>query len=394
MRGKGIILCIFIVILGCFFSPRTVYATEIRDKDEQAELQKEAEETIWKEFEFSEIEDLLDDIFPEKKTDFQDLIKKMLSGQTEPSLQVIGEMISDQFFYEWKSSKAGMVHILLIVIVAAVFTNFSNVFQNQQISEISFYVLYLLLITIGLNSFRILIVSASENLERLIGFMKVLGPVYFLAVAFAAGSSTSILFYNLVLLLIYLVELVILNFLIPFVQVYIVVKVMNNLSEEDYLSKFAELCETVIAWTLKTLLAGVTGVNIIQGLLSPAIDSLKRSVVGRSAEAIPVVGDAIGGVTEVMLGTAVLIKNGIGVAGALVCIGICLVPIIQMAVVTLLYKLIAAMIQPVSDKRIVGCISSIADGSQMLLRIIFTTGVLFLLTIAVVTATTMAGGKN
>ena len=391
MRGKGIILCIFIVILGCFFSPRTVYATEIRDKDEQAELQKEAEETIWKEFEFSEIEDLLDDIFPEKKTDFQDLIKKMLSGQTEPSLQVIGEMISDQFFYEWKSSKAGMVHILLIVIVAAVFTNFSNVFQNQQISEISFYVLYLLLTTIGLNSFRILIVSASENLERLIGFMKVLGPVYFLAVAFAAGSSTSILFYNLVLLLIYLVELVILNFLIPFVQVYIVVKVMNNLSEEDYLSKFAELCETVIAWTLKTLLAGVTGVNIIQGLLSPAIDSLKRSVVGRSAEAIPVVGDAIGGVTEVMLGTAVLIKNGIGVAGALVCIGICLVPIIQMAVVTLLYKLIAAMIQPVSDKRIVGCISSIADGSQMLLRIIFTTGVLFLLTIAVVTATTMAG---
>lgn len=391
MRGKGIILCIFIVILGCFFSPRTVYATEIRDKDEQAELQKEAEETIWKEFEFSEIEDLLDDIFPEKKTDFQDLIKKMLSGQTEPSLQVIGEMISDQFFYEWKSSKAGMVHILLIVIVAAVFTNFSNVFQNQQISEISFYVLYLLLITIGLNSFRILIVLASENLERLIGFMKVLGPVYFLAVAFAAGSSTSILFYNLVLLLIYLVELVILNFLIPFVQVYIVVKVMNNLSEEDYLSKFAELCETVIAWTLKTLLAGVTGVNIIQGLLSPAIDSLKRSVVGRSAEAIPVVGDAIGGVTEVMLGTAVLIKNGIGVAGALVCIGICLVPIIQMAVVTLLYKLIAAMIQPVSDKRIVGCISSIADGSQMLLRIIFTTGVLFLLTIAVVTATTMAG---
>ena len=315
----------------------------------------------------------------------------MLNGETEPSLQVIGEMISDQFFYEWKSSKAGMVHILLIVIVAAVFTNFSNVFQNKQISEISFYVLYLLLITIGLNSFRILIVSASENLERLIGFMKVLGPVYFLAVAFAAGSSTSILFYNLVLLLIYLVELVILNFLIPFVQVYIVVKVMNNLSEEDYFSKFAELCETVIAWTLKTLLAGVTGVNIIQGLLSPAIDSLKRSVVGRSAEAIPVVGDAIGGVTEVMLGTAILIKNGIGVAGALVCIGICLVPIIQMAVVTLLYKLIAAMIQPVSDKRIVGCISSIADGSQMLLRIIFTTGVLFLLTIAVVTATTMAG---
>ena len=144
MRGKGIILCIFIVILGCFFSPRTVYATEIRDKDEQAELQKEAEETIWKEFEFSEIEDLLDDIFPEKKTDFQDLKKKMLSGQTEPSLQVIGEMISDQFFYEWKSSKAGMVHILLIVIVAAVLLIFPMYFRisRYQKSAFTYYICF------------------------------------------------------------------------------------------------------------------------------------------------------------------------------------------------------------------------------------------------------------
>lgn len=199
------------------------------------------------------------------------------------------------------------------------------------------------------------------------------------------------MFYNLALLLIYLVELVILNFLIPFVQVYIVVKVMNNLSEEEYLSKFAELCETIISWILKTFLAGVVGLNIVQGLLSPAIDSLKRSVVGKSAEAIPVVGDAIGGVTEVVLATAVVIKNGIGVVGAVICVGICLIPIVQMGVVTFLYKLIAAMIQPVSDKRIVGCISSIADGSQMLLRIIFTTGVLFLLTIAIVAATTAGG---
>ena len=101
-----------------------------RPREENPPVQME--ETLWEEFEFSEIEDLLDDIFPEKKTDFQDLIKGMLNGETEPSLQVIGEMISDQFFYEWKSSKAGMVHILLIVIVAAVFTNFSNVFQNKQ----------------------------------------------------------------------------------------------------------------------------------------------------------------------------------------------------------------------------------------------------------------------
>lgn len=377
-------------VLWLFFV-NTGYATEVWETKELSEQQKEAQELLLEQFEFSEMEELLEDIFPEREIEFQDMIMGLLEGETEFSVEMIGNFLSEQFFYEWKISKAAMVHILLLVIVASVFTNFSSVFQNKQISEISFYVLYLLLVTIGLNSFRVLVDSAGENIGHLLSFMKVLGPIYFLAVALAAGSSTSIMFYNLALLLIYLVELVILNFLIPFVQVYIVVKVMNNLSEEEYLSKFAELCETIISWILKTFLAGVVGLNIVQGLLSPAIDSLKRSVIGKSAEAIPVVGDAIGGVTEVVLATAVVIKNGIGVVGAVICVGICLIPIVQMGVVTFLYKLIAAMIQPVSDKRIVGCISSIADGSQMLLRIIFTTGVLFLLTIAIVAATTAGG---
>jgi len=90
----------------------------------------------------------------------------------------------------------------------------------------------------------------------------------------------------------------------------------------------------------------------------------------------------------VLLGTTVLIKNGIGVAGAIICIAICMAPVVQMAVVTLMYKLTAALIQPISEKRIVGCVSSMADGSEILLRVIFTSGVLFLITIAMVANTT------
>ena len=74
--------------------------------------------------------------------------------------------------------------------------------------------------------------------------------------------------------------------------------------------------------------------------------------------------------------------------GMIICLVICLAPLIQMAVTALLYQLIAALIQPISDKRMVDCVSSVADGTKMLLRIVFTTGILFLLTIAVVAATT------
>ena len=108
----------------------------------------------------------------------------------------------------------------------------------------------------------------------------------------------------------------------------------------------------------------------------------------RTAEALPWVGNAMGGAAEIFLGTAVLIKNGIGMAGAVIAVLICLGPIVQMALMALMYKAAAALVQPVSDKRITACISGVSEGYELMVRVIFTVGLLFLLTIAVVAAST------
>ena len=354
----------------------------------KTEIPSETEEQLFSLFDFSEMEDFISDIFPDEKMGFIDIVKGLISGEIEFTGEFLWDLVSKQFFYEFKNTKSALVHVLAIVIIAAVFRNFSGVFQNNQISEMCFYVLYMLLITICLNSFRILIASAVSGLTSLMEFLKLLSPVYFMAVALSTGSVTSIAFYNMILILICIVELVIQSFLIPLVQVYMVIRVLNELSTEEYLSKFGELLHTVIVWVLRTMLGAVIGINLIQGLLAPAIDSVKRSVLLRGGEAIPIIGDVIGGASEVVLGTTVLIKNGIGVAGAIICIAICMAPVVQMAVVTLMYKLTAALIQPISEKRIVGCVSSMADGAEVLLRVIFTSGVLFLITIAMVANTT------
>ena len=176
--------------------------------------------------------------------------------------------------------------------------------------------------------------------------------------------------------------------MIPLIHVYVMGRVLNSLQSEDYLTKLLELLELVISWTLKSMIGVVTGLNIIQGLVAPAIDSIKRSVVTRSVEAIPGIGDALGGTAEIVAGTAVLMKNSIGLAGSLICFGLCMMPLIQVGVITLMYKLAAAVIQPVSDKRIVECISGVGEGCRLLLKAVFTSGVLFLLTIAIVAYTT------
>ena len=183
-------------------------------------------------------------------------------------------------------------------------------------------------------------------------------------------------------------ELLVLNFLIPVTQIYFMMKILGELSPEVPLTKFAEFLETVVSWTLKTLMAGIVGFNVIQGMIAPAIDSVKRSILLRGGESIPIIGNAIGGVTEVVIGTAVLIKNGIGVVGMIICLLACLTPIVQMALTSLMYQLLSALIQPISDKRFVNCVSSVADGTKLLLKIMVTTGLLFMLTIAVVASTT------
>lgn len=370
-----------------------VYAAETFDssgsmKEERENNRDESVEEILQAFDFDELDEEVKTLFPDEKLDFKETLMGILSGDIKFTGQLLKRLVSDQFTYAIRSCRENLIHILFLAVMAAVFANFGNVFQNKQISEVSFYIIYLLMIALCLNSFRAVVEWTSAGIENLTAFMGAFCPLYFLAVTIAKGSVTAAAFYNLALFLIFLVELLIVKILLPLIHVYMMTKILNFLSEEGYLSKFSELIETVISWSLKTLLACVVGLNVLQSLISPAIDMVKQSAVTRGAEAIPGIGDMLGGMTEVVLGIAVLVKNGIGMTGAVICFALCIYPLVQVGCIVLMYKLAAALIQPISDKRMIGCIESVGDGCKLLMRLVFTSGLLFLLTIVIVTAST------
>ena len=376
-----------VLILVVFGIGTRIVSAEETEGDAQ-EIREETENALMSEFDFEEIENSLSGMFPQQKISFEEVLSELITGNWSGLGKTFLGYLSDRIFYEFRYNRENLVYMLMVALTAAVFTNFSSAFQNRQVSEISFYVLYMLLITLCLTAFRVAAQGLEENLDALVDFMRVLCPSYFLAVAFASGSVTSLFFYNVILVLIYVVELVLVRFLLPVINVYIMIQVLGNLTGEDFLSEFAQLLQKLVSWILKSLLAGVVGINVVQGLLAPVIDSLRKSALTRTAEALPWIGNAVGGAAEIVLGTAVLIKNGIGMAGAVIAVLICAVPVIQMLVLAFLYKLAAALVQPVSDKRITGCISSVSEGYELLLKVVFTAGVLFLLTIAIVAAST------
>ena len=127
---------------------------------------------------------------------------------------------------------------------------------------------------------------------------------------------------------------------------------MNELLDGEKFEKMTELIEEGVRVTLKFIMSVVVGLNVIQGLIQPAVDKFKNSMVSKTASAIPGIGGSVRAVSEIIVSAGTLVKNSVGVAAMLLLFGICLFPLLKVGVMAFFYKLSAAVVEPVADKRI------------------------------------------
>lgn len=339
-------------------------------------------------FDFGEIQKQLEQSPLKTDISFTGLIKELMSGNLMDFIRGVGSSIKSWLFSEISANMQAVGQVIMICAVGAIFANFSSIFSGSQISETGFYITYLLLIGILAAAFTMAGQIAKDVMTNIINFMNALVPSYFLAVAYAGGSLTSIASYQFTLFLVYLVERVLLGLLLPMVNMYVLLIFVNNISKEDALSKMAELLETVIQWGLKTLIGAVTGFHIIQSMILPQVDALKSNALQKVISVIPGIGQGASALSNLVLGSGVLIKNGIGGAALVVIVLLSAIPLLKLAALSIMYQGASAVVQPVSDKRVVECVSCIAEGCKMLLKIVFTSVLLFLITIAVVCMST------
>ena len=84
---------------------------------------------------------------------------------------------------------------------------------------------------------------------------------------------------------------------IPAVKIYVVLELMNYLTEEEMLSRMTELLKSGVLWVMKVLFTVVVGINVVQNLLTPVIDTFKSSVITKTAGLLPGLGTSINAVT-------------------------------------------------------------------------------------------------
>lgn len=379
VRNRKITKLIFLAFIILFFP--ILHAKEAK----AAELDNQPAN----EYDYKEIQEVIDDVMgSDNEFNFSNYISRLINGEEHFSLTSIAGQLLKSVKGEIKSNAGTFVSLVTIALIAALFTNLAMAFKNNQVSETGYYVTYLLLFGLLISSFITASGIAAAAINDVLDFMRALVPTYLMSVAFCTGTTTSMVYYEMALGLITLVDFVLLKVVIPMINFYLVIMLANNLSKEDMLSKLAGLFSTAIDWLLKSLLAVVIGFNAIQGLIVPVADQVKRSALMKASESIPGVGDALGGVTETVLGAGVLLKNAIGVAGLIVIITMCAVPFIKLLVISVVYKVGSASLQPISDKRFIECISASAKSATMLLQTVFVGAVLFILSITIVAVTT------
>ena len=344
------------------------------------------QEQLLDEIQIDDMQKMLNEIMADHTFSVREALLNLINGEEPISKETVRSFLCSLFFSEMKNEKEMIWKLLLIILIAAVLAEFADVFGDGQVGSISFYIVYLALFMILMENFTRLGNVLSQRLMGLVNFMKVLSPAYFMTVTASTGAATAAVFYEGVLLMVWAIQWLLVNLFLPVINLSVLLKMVNHLSKEEMLSKMAELLDVAVSWGLKTLLGTVVGLQIVRNMVSPVIDTLKRSAIGKTASAIPGIGNAVTAVTELVLTSAVMVRNSLGVVIVILLLVIGAGPVIHYGSLSLIYRFLAALAQPVSDKRVVGALTTMGEGCVLLLKLLMTAEVLCMLTFLIVIA--------
>lgn len=91
-------------------------------------------------------------------------------------------------------------------------------------------------------------------------------------------------------------------------------------------------------------------------------------------------GDAV----DTVLGSGVVLKNALGIVGVIIIIGICIMPVIKLSVLTVTYKLLSTLAQPIADKKIISLLEEIGDIFKIFLAILSAISIMLIIGTALV----------
>lgn len=352
----------------------TSMATEEETLEEQQEefgisdFIKEAREYSGEFFEGIDMDEILQNAI-KGEVDNQTILKKILNligGELVEGLSVLGS-------------------ILAIVIIHSVLKSVSESLENDNISKLIYYVQYILIVTIVMMNFSDIVKVVKDTCNNLVGFMNILVPLLISLMIYAGSITTSGILEPIILFLVNFIGNIIQNIIIPIVLIFTSLIVISKISDNVQIDKLSKFLKSGVVWFFGIVLTIFVGVVSLEGTLSSSVDGITaKTTKAVVSSAIPVVGKILGDAVDTVLGCGIILKNAVGVIGVIIVIGICIIPILKLGILTIAYKLMSAICEPIAEKNIVDLLDQIGDVYKIFLAILCSVSVMLIIGTALV----------
>ncbi len=218
--------------------------------------------------------------------------------------------------------------------------------------------------------------------------VKGLIPILFSVIGAAGGLTQAAVIQPSVFVASQILSILIHQFLFPMIVFSFALIVTDHFSNTSRLRLLGELIHKTIKWVLIFALTIFVGIISLHSVAVSSFDAVKlRGAKYAVNTFVPLVGGALAESLEALGSSLLLMKNTVGIAGVIGVVSLCLLPAIRILVTVFMFRLTAAVCQPVSDERFCTLLNSVADSVSMLGIFVLCMAMIFIFSIAVTVGT-------
>lgn len=375
MRYK--ILVMFAAVLLILCVPKGVFADESADSpgllEDFSELYGEM---------FDSYVELFEDLPVE--IDAAAMLGELNSGRLNLSPTEVAEEFIKLLLSEVYNCAKLMVAVIGLSVLAAYLSGLKPE-GGSAIADCAFFGCYIVISGIAATAFCTTADSAAEAVTAAAGFMRTAVPML-IAVLATSGASVSAAVLEPAVLgatetAVWLIETV----FIPGAMISAALGIVNGMSERFKADRMIKLLNSGIKWGMTIMLTVFVSLAGLKSIASAGVDGLTLKL-GRFATSnlIPMVGGLLAESFETVMNCGAVIKNSVGVLGIIFVVLIVLKPMLKLGALMIVFRVTAALAEPIAEPRLMGCISRLGDSIGVLLGMVAVVAVMFIITIAII----------
>ena len=315
--------------------------------------------------------------------DVRDTILKLVRGEITWDVGKLLQSVFDGLLSALTGSLWRITRVLVPAVLCGILMHMRGAFAKDSVAEISQYACFLLVSIFMVQDLTEHIALAQQTIDRLSAAMQSLFPLLLTLLAAVGGTASAAFFQPAVVAASGTMTSLIRNVTMPFAVGAAVLIILDHVSDKLHVSRLASLFRQMANWTLGVSFTVFIGVTMVQGLGTAAVDGVSiRTAKYAIDNFVPIVGGMFADTVDTLVGCSLLIKNALGTTGLIVLAGICITPMVQALCAVLIYRLCAALLQPVAESRLVGCLYDFSNVLMLLFIIQLSISAMFLLLIA------------